>query len=155
MSGLVNSSIERVEQRAMTEYFQKFQIRYTTEDGLPSNDIRALALERKQRLWVATSEGLSVFENDTWKTALSIRGITALHVSQSGEVWIGVGPTLVNKAGKAVFQLATGEIHTITEDSHGQIWIASDSQICCRVGNNWHPFDVPDEAVIRAIRLDS
>lgn len=43
-------------------------IAYRAEDGLPSNDVRDLTVDRYDRLWAATSGGVSFFDDRVWRT---------------------------------------------------------------------------------------
>ncbi|MBN8581047.1 MAG: hypothetical protein J0L96_10275 [Anaerolineae bacterium] len=40
---------------------------YRTEDGLPSNDVSALTLDRYNRIWAATAKGVAYFDDKIWK----------------------------------------------------------------------------------------
>lgn len=40
---------------------------YRVEDGLPSNDVSALALDRYNRIWAATAKGVVYFDDKVWK----------------------------------------------------------------------------------------
>lgn len=39
---------------------------YRVEDGLPSNDVSDLAVDRYNRVWAATSEGVAFFNDESW-----------------------------------------------------------------------------------------
>jgi ligand-binding sensor domain-containing protein len=41
--------------------------RYTTENGLPNDVIRDIAIEKDGTLWVATPMGLAQFDGENWK----------------------------------------------------------------------------------------
>lgn len=79
----------------VSRYDGKTFTRYDTKRGLPSDNVTALlALEGK--MIIGTSEGLSEFNTTT--SVLSritpIQGVTALHRSGDGQIWIGGDSTL-------------------------------------------------------------
>ncbi len=41
---------------------------YTTNDGLPSNEINCVTVDSKKNLWVGTDQGLVLHANNQWKT---------------------------------------------------------------------------------------
>jgi len=54
-----NGGVSRLEQGKWTVY--------RIEDGLPSNNVNDLALDRYNRIWVATDKGVSYFDDKIWK----------------------------------------------------------------------------------------
>ena len=84
---------------------------------------------------------------------LRIDDISLLYADEVGKIWIGVDERLLDGNGKIVLQMPAA-IQSITEDQQGQIWIASQNQICCRAGEKWQRFDLPEDREIRSIRLD-
>jgi len=67
------------------------------QDGLPSNDVRALLRDPARRLWAATAKGLARFDpmRDRWSAVpmddpdLLSRRATALAVDTDGTLWVG------------------------------------------------------------------
>ncbi len=49
---------------------------YRVEDGLPSNNVNDLALDRYNRIWAATDKGVSYFNDKTWKLYDSLKTAT-------------------------------------------------------------------------------
>ena len=137
----------------MDEYLQKFQTNYTKTDGLSSNDIRAIVVDKNDQVWVGTSNGLCRLKGETWICVLSINNISALLADGDGKIWIAAGDRLLDGEGKTAFRIS-GAIQVITEDNKGQLWIASQYQICCRIEEKWQCFAAPEIQKIRAIRLD-
>ncbi len=50
-------------------------VTYTTEDGLPSNDIRGVASRTRNTVWVATSGGAAYFGGNSWKVFTHANGL--------------------------------------------------------------------------------
>lgn len=71
---------------------------YSTADGLPSNDVRAIYQSSDKRLWIGTVGGLSEFQSSTGSTrfrnytianGLSESAIYSLQEDRDGNLWIG------------------------------------------------------------------
>ncbi len=66
-------------------------------EGLPADEIRALMVDRKGRIWIGTAGGgvaiydpaLRVFQTLAWRDGLSHDTVNALHEDAQGDVWIG------------------------------------------------------------------
>jgi len=68
--------------------------RFTAEDGLPSNHLRALSVDERGRLWIGGQEALSRFEGGTFETlrtidAPEIGALLSLEVDADGYAWLG------------------------------------------------------------------
>ena len=124
--------------------------RYTTAQGLPNNDVRALLEDRDGRIWVGTTQGLCelVSQPDphaivvshvyTVKNGLVNDYITALHQS-NGRIWIGTDAGLTEFASSTgnaaerfrIYAIAQGlsgtEIKSLGEDRDGNLWIGTES----------------------------
>jgi hypothetical protein len=67
---------------------------FTTKDGLPSNKIYCVRADG-DRVWIGTSHGLVLYENDEFKTftvedGLAHEGVLSIDVSElTGDLWIG------------------------------------------------------------------
>ena len=67
---------------------------FTTKDGLGSDDVYALTVDAKGRLWAGTLRGLSVYNGQHWKTYGPLEGVGgwrtfALAVCPTdGDIWI-------------------------------------------------------------------
>ncbi len=51
----------------VTRYMDGTWTTYTTEDGLPSNTVHALAVDRYGRVWAATQGGTVYYDGDAWQ----------------------------------------------------------------------------------------
>ena len=67
---------------------------FTTKDGLPANKIFCVRADG-DRVWIGTSHGLVLYENESFKTyttedGLAHNGVLSIDVSElTGEIWIG------------------------------------------------------------------
>jgi ligand-binding sensor domain-containing protein/signal transduction histidine kinase len=125
--------------------------RYTTEHGLPGNDILTLALDTDGQLWVGTRKGLSQLALDvgtyqppiikvyTAKNGLANPNTRALFQSSTGQLWIGSSTALVEFVPQAnrddsrfrhyASELVLSKlfVETVAEDRNGNLWIGTDN----------------------------
>ncbi len=125
--------------------------RYTTEHGLPGNQVRALALDAEGQLWVGTREGLSqitleqgthqprIIQVYTEKTGLPRSNTRSLFQSSTGQLWVGLSEALVEFVPQTsrdgsrfrydVSELGLGKlfVQTLAEDRDGNLWIGTDN----------------------------
>ena len=69
---------------------------YTTDEGLPSDVINCLAIDGSGNLWIGTSSGVSIMDQENWTTLNQAQGtglvddnITTVHVSDYTGLWVG------------------------------------------------------------------
>ncbi|MEW6130618.1 MAG: two-component regulator propeller domain-containing protein [Acidobacteriota bacterium] len=125
--------------------------RYTTQQGLPANDILALLVDTNDHLWVATRKGLSQIAMEpgthqpkiirvyTEKNGLPSANTRSLFQSSTGQLWVGLVTSLVEfipQARRDDLRLPqyTSElilskmfVQSITEDRDGNLWIGTDN----------------------------
>ncbi len=67
---------------------------FTQKDGLGSDDVYALLVDGRNRVWAGTLNGVSVYDGKTWKTYGPVEGLGGSRVfalascPTSGDVWI-------------------------------------------------------------------
>jgi len=89
---------------------------FTTKDGLPANKIFCVRADG-DRVWIGTSHGLVLYENETFKTytvedGLAHAGVLSIDVSElTGDVWIGTLGGMNRFSG--------GEFETFTQFNSG------------------------------------
>ena len=131
---------------AMPEYGQWET--FTTKDGLPANKIFCVRADG-DRVWIGTSNGLVLYENETFQTfsmedGLAHPGVLSIDVSElTGDVWIG---TL-----GGLNRLSGGEFETFTQLNSG---LANDviyavtcdgKDVWCATGGGASHYDVYSE----------
>jgi ligand-binding sensor domain-containing protein/signal transduction histidine kinase len=131
--------------------------KFTTSNGLPSEQITALAEDSDGRIWVGTQNGLAVWQ-DGHAVALSGAGIfsrkpiTALFCDRKGTMWVGAtGAGVFSYQGEKFEQLRDVALdkllqdpHCLLVDQHGRIWIgAGDAFVLCHDGDQWRRFGIP------------
>jgi ligand-binding sensor domain-containing protein len=124
---------------------------YTVQNGLSQNGISRLLLDRDERMWVGTGDGLTLLVSDprpnekiaaqvyTTKDGLSYNHITALHQTSDGRLWVGTRGGLnffvdpKNNGGLAFRGYTTAQglrnarIWDITEDRDHNLWLGAES----------------------------
>ena len=125
--------------------------RYTTEHGLPGNDVLALLMDTDRQLWVGTRKGLSqialepgthqprIIRVYTEKNGLPSPNTRALFQSSTGQLWVGLITALVELVPQdsrdgSRFRHYVSErvlsklfVQTLAEDRDGNLWIGTDN----------------------------
>jgi signal transduction histidine kinase/ligand-binding sensor domain-containing protein len=110
--------------------------KFTYEEGLSHDDIRALCEDQSGNLWIGTSYGLNrygdgKFTRYRFKEGLSSDIVVSLHPDPNGDLWIGTfdGLNRMRDGGFTHFRVKDGlpddNILSIIEDEHGYFWITS------------------------------
>jgi ligand-binding sensor domain-containing protein/signal transduction histidine kinase len=113
------------------------------EAGLTGTAIRALAQDRKGRLWVGlTDAGLYWFDGQRFESCpvpqeARLRGICALHCDALGALWIGTDQAGLLRFHAGRFHqwlsspdgLSNSHLSAILEDANRRLWIGSENGI--------------------------
>jgi PAS domain S-box-containing protein len=111
--------------------------RMGTEHGLPSDDIHAMATDRRGDLWVGTSVGVAVVYQGDVLPITTNEGLAApialpVMEDRSGALWVGSfggGVTRIRNGQARVFGRAEGLPHdvvlSLAEDSLSRAWIGT------------------------------
>ena len=126
------------EPKPLTQYHHEV---WQTQDGLPTNGIRALAQTRDGYIWIGTEAGLVRFDGVAF-TAFDrnsdpvLRGtnVTALYEDRSGALSIGTDEGSVIRARAGGFEdIATnrlrGAVTAFHEDRAGTLWVAGGDEV--------------------------
>lgn len=130
---------------------------WTTQHGLPQNQIRAILEARDGYLWIGTGSGLVRFDgveftvfDVTTTPELPANWISALYEDRDGALWIGTDAGLVVYLDRAFarpqFDIDTGDnyVHAIEQDASGRLWVAIGGQVLCRTGDQWTKLSLGD-----------
>jgi ligand-binding sensor domain-containing protein len=111
---------------------------WTTAQGLPSNDLRDIAIAADGTIWLATSEGVVAFDgtnftvhNTTTHPGLAANDVYAIAATSTGEVWAGTdfGVSVFDGSSYTTYTSANGlsddVVRNIKEAPNGDIWIAT------------------------------
>jgi ligand-binding sensor domain-containing protein/signal transduction histidine kinase/CheY-like chemotaxis protein len=112
--------------------------RFTTRDGLPSDDVRVVIPDRWDGIWIGTTAGLARLQNDritsfTIREGLSDGWITALTQDVEGSVWVATHSGGLNRLRPVPFSsitkrqgLVDDDVLAVFEDHDGQLWVGTD-----------------------------
>lgn len=132
---------------------------WQSDDGLPSNVLRAIAQSTDSYLWIATAEGLVRFDGQRFvtipgspETAGTMRMLRALFPLPSGEVWVTTsGNPLLRVRGTEVKQfMLPGLGDTGPARSAAQVITDESGQACIVRGTEL--WKITDEKVVPANR---
>lgn len=111
---------------------------YHVADGLPSDDIRDVAMAPNGTLWLATGAGVAAYSGGTFTTyntagypTLANDDVYAIHVASNGDVWAGTdfGASRWDGSTWTTITTADGlgdnEIKNIKQAPNGDLWFAT------------------------------
>ncbi len=119
--------------------------KFTTEDGLPSDDVWSMGLDKDNILWVGTAEGLCKFENDKFqsielpkskvtdtRSMISENRVVDIVELSDGRLLIGMDGNGIWTYDKGMFdQITTKQglpdnfVSSFLEDGKGNVWIGT------------------------------
>ncbi len=111
---------------------------YNQENGLPSNVVRCFAEDSRGHVWIATSNGLSVWDGNAFRT-IQLSGQSAdnsvwvIYPDRDNRFWIGTqnGIYLCSEQGTILKHLSTAEglidrgVRDLAFDNERRLWIAT------------------------------
>jgi ligand-binding sensor domain-containing protein len=111
---------------------------WTTAQGLPTNDLRDIAIAADGTIWLATSQGVVAFDgttftvhNTTTHPGLADNDVYAIAATSTGEVWAGTdfGVSVFDGSSYTTYTSANGlsddVVRNIKEAPNGDVWIAT------------------------------
>ena len=128
----------------------------TKESGLLSEKIRAIAVDKSGKKWIATGDGLDMWDGKKFThyvkndITLLTNDITALHVDDDNQVWVGTEKGLVRINGDrwSVFDekntgklLPSNSIHAVHSNWRGTVWVATDEGLAKFNGKGWKNYN--------------
>jgi signal transduction histidine kinase/ligand-binding sensor domain-containing protein len=157
--------------------------RFSTPEGLSSNQVHAIVQDQTGFMWIGTDAGLNRFDGTSFKvfkhtddsTSLSDNYVGTLLVDRQGALWVGTGKGLdrYDAENESFFRCAPqstdgGEIsgsgvNVIFEDRAGTVWVGTGAALHRRErgGTTWTRFvpspgkpDRPGDNIISAILED-
>jgi hypothetical protein len=152
-------------------FAQEFRTLFTRFDGLPSNEVRDLAVTTDGTVWAATASGLARFDGERWREvwvapALAGANVGRLAAGRDGDLWVG-GSTGVSllRQGKWRhwwgYESPTRWIHSLAPDAEGGVWAVMSHEgdlnwrdVWHLVGDKWQCWEVTREKDPSAIALD-
>ncbi len=115
--------------------------RWTTDDGLPSGEIRAVVADGEGGLWLGTRRGLARFDGRSFTVYGPAQGlpserVVALYQEAEGPLWVGTsggGLARLARGRIAAYGTAQGlcddRVFSILDDGLGHLWMSSNQGI--------------------------
>jgi PAS domain S-box-containing protein len=112
---------------------------YTTADGLGSNFVNAIGMDRKGTLWIGTTRGLSRLKDGrittyTTQDGLANDSIYSLHVTAQDELWLGTlggGASRLRDGKFSNFSTSNGLagnfVRASLTDRQGRVWLGTEN----------------------------
>ncbi len=145
--------------------------RLTKRDGLPSNDVRTLAVDAQGRLWIAAGAGLSRWENGkvaerlTAAEGLPAGAVTGIRVAADGAMWVTIatgdaregGVVRLGKGKPEVFTpansgLPSARVWDLLPDRRGGVWFATSNGVArLKPDGRWEHFTPMNSGLVNAI----
>lgn len=87
---------------------------YTSDNGLPNNDVRAIAVDSNNHIWAGTTAGLAHFDGTNWVTYTIYDGLVGNYVQDvavdaQGTVWIATNQGVSKRVGDKFENITTAE----------------------------------------------
>jgi len=129
---------------------------YTTDNGLISDYVTALAVDTAGRIWVGTRHGLSMFDGKRWRSYTRADGLPNLSVTDvatdpAGGVWVttwGGGAAYVDGTNAWSYITTVGMadrvVNALAEDAAGGIWFATAGGVSHFDGELWASYTALD-----------
>ena len=130
---------------------------WTASDGLPSSNLRDVAVAADGSIWLATQLGVARFDGSTFTThnttshpGLADNSIEAIAVMANGDVWAGtdVGVSVFNGASYTTYTTADGlsdnQVNNIKQAPNGDVWIGTINGVTRYSGGTFTAFGSPN-----------
>lgn len=144
----------------------------TASSDLPSNTVRALAMDAEGRIWAGTEAGASRFDNGTWTTfdttnsALPHKLVRAIATETSGRIWFGTDGGLGILYGQqwralslpsqyedsTILCLAALPAELDADPAPGPLWVGTDQGALYYDGSSWTVY-TPDTSGLIGSRV--
>ncbi len=131
---------------------------YTTKNGLASNWVYSISIDKQGNYWFGTNSGLNKFDGTKWQTWSHSNGLPNVYVTafdSSENLWLGtIGYGLDEYNGTSFTtyttsnNLASNNVFTIAFDNKGNKWIGTDNGISEFGKVGWHNYNVINDGLI-------
>ncbi len=139
----------------------------TYVDGLTSNNVNTVFVDKDQVIWVGTNHGLDRFDG-RWQSIKADQGlpegaIRAVAQTNDSTIWVGGDHGLVQITGTAADEQSqvtevgslTGPIYALLTAADGLLWAGTDAGVTCFDGVSWTsiPLHQPNGMPARVLAL--
>jgi len=130
---------------------------FTAEDGLPSNDVWGVLVDRAGNVWVGTASGVCRRDGERFTTVTSeqfpdpaLWEAGALFEDGDGHIWFGLSDGISRYDGRQITTFTTRDgladrrVYAGVEDRTGHVWVATGSGASRYEGEGLATFTVDD-----------
>lgn len=130
---------------------------WTQADGLPSSDIRDVAVAPDGAMWMATAQGVARFDGSTFTVhnttshpGLASNDLYAIAVMANDQVWVGsdFGVSVFNGTAYTTYNSSNGlgddQVKTVAQAPNGEVWIGTINGATRYNGSTFTAFGAPD-----------
>ncbi|MBD2861507.1 ligand-binding sensor domain-containing protein [Paenibacillus oceani] len=134
---------------------------YTTRQGLPSDEVNAVALAAGT-VWAGTSAGLARLSGDGWEAVDGGRedgpqageAVSMLLADREGSLWVSAGDALYRfRRGKWSQDGPDGRVVAMTQDDDGAYWAATPEALYRSGAKSWERIAAFGRAQVRDIAV--
>ena len=134
----------------------KLRSTLTRRDGLASEQVFALAVDREGNKWIGTGAGgVSRYKDKAWRTYFPLHGLADYRVfsvaaDAGGAVWMGTlaGASRLERAsGKFTTyrkELVNEWVYGVSVDARGRVWFATEGGVSMLDGGQWKAWTQAD-----------
>lgn len=125
---------------------------HAAREGLASDTVRAVLVDRSGRVWAATNGGLSVREGETWRSfhaadGLPLESLIGLAEDRDGAIWVGSDGGGLVRYRDGRFQvfttrdgLASDLALALHVDGDGVLWVGTNGGLSRRTASGFESF---------------
>jgi diguanylate cyclase (GGDEF)-like protein/PAS domain S-box-containing protein len=142
---------------------------FTTRDGLPGDEVRALVEDKDGNLWAGTNYGLGRLTDGRWSRLASGDGlpselVRSIQEDADGSLWVGFyggGLTRLRDGEFTSLSTREGLVHDLTwgigEGADGTLWVSTHGGVGRLAGGRWTAFGRKDglaDSIARPLHVD-
>ena len=130
---------------------------WTTTEGLPTNNLRDVAVDAEGNIWLATQAGVSKFDGTSFEThntmshpGLASDDVVAIAVTANGDVWAGtdIGVSVFDGTSYTTYTTADGlsddQINNIKQAPNGDVWLGTINGVTLYSSGTFTAFGTPN-----------
>lgn len=122
---------------------------YSSADGLAGNFANDLAIDSRGWVWVATDDGMSVFDGQSWRTygltdGLPSQNVKTIAIDPQGQVWCGTDKGLARFTGQGwtswntTSGLIADDVRALYIGPNGVVWYGAPEGAGYFDGQQWY-----------------
>ena len=144
---------------------------YTVDEGIPSDEVRAIVMDNARVAWIGTKNGFAWFSNGAWNKDLRetnpvINGVSTIFKDSKDNIWLGGlnechvydGNSYNTYSISKDMGIEGRVVFSYHEDPDQNIWTATTGGVSIFNGNTWRPFPIEngkENNVVHDIDQDS